>query len=416
MTSQQSQSPIPNKALADIRVLDLSLEIGAYCTKILADLGARVIRVEPLGGDSLRHKGPYYHGRVGVETSLRHFQYNTSKQSITLDIEKPDGAALLRRLAERSDVVVEGYAPGHLASLGLGHEEFSKTNPSLITASITPFGQQGPYSGYSGTDIVGTAMGGLMALCGFPEDPPNHPAGLQGYHLASIAASTGITLAVCARDMHTEGKGSYLDISMQEAVSISTIQTANTKFYTDLGQTPNRAGMGSVGGSGRSIHQCRDGRWVSFVVPPDFWDNFIVWLLEHDLAEELMSPEWSEPVKRMEDPGPVAEATERLAALYDRNDFFHEAQNRRLLGMPVNTVDDLYEDEQLNSRGFFVEVEHGDLQDTLTYPGAPMLLSETPYEIAHVAPSLGEHNEEVFAGELGLSTREIEDLRSRGVI
>ncbi len=416
MPSQQSQLPVPDKALADIQVLDLSLEIGAYCTKILADLGARVIRVEPPEGDSLRHKGPYYHGQVGVETSLRHFHYNTSKKSITLDIETPDGAALLRRLAQRCDVLVESYAPGHLASLGLSHEELSKTNPNLITASITPFGQQGAYSGYVGTDIVGAAMGGLMALCGFPDDPPNHPAGLQGYHLASIAASTGITLAICARDMDPAGMGSHLDISMQEAVSMSTIQTANAKFYTDLGQTPNRAGMGSVGGSGRSIHQCRDGGWVSFVVPPDFWDNFIVWLLEHDLAEELIAPEWSEPVRRMEDPGPVADATGKLAALYNRNDFFREAQNRRLLGMPVNTIDDLYEDEQLNSRGFFVEIEHDELQDTLTYPGAPMLLSETPYEIAHAAPSLGEHNEEVFAGELGLSAKEIEDLRSSGVI
>ena len=284
MTSHQCPSSIPSKALADIRVLDLSLEIGAYCTKILADLGARVVRIEPPEGDSLRHKGPYYRGQIDIEKSLRHFHYNTSKQSITLDIEKPEGAALLRRLAERSDVLVEGYPPGHLANLGLGHDEIFRTNPNLIMASITPFGQHGLYSNFTGTDIVGTAMGGLMALCGFQQDPPSHPGGLQGYHMASIAASTGITLAVCARDLDLQGRGTYLDISVQEAVSMSTLQTADGNFYTVLGRTPNRAGLGNVGGRGPSIHRCRDRRWISFVIPPDFWNNFVIWLLEHDLA------------------------------------------------------------------------------------------------------------------------------------
>ena len=416
MTSQQRSSPLPNRALGDIRVLDLSLEIGAYCTKLLADLGARVIRIEPPEGDTLRHKGPYFRGQIDIENSLRHFHYNTSKQSITLDIEKPEGAALLRRLAVRSDVLVEGYPPGRLADLGLGYDELSQANPGFIMASITPFGQQGPYSSFTGTDIVGTAMGGLMALCGFQQDPPNYPGGLQGYHLASIAASTGITLAVCARDLDPQGRGTYLDISMQEAVSMSTLQTANGNFYTVLGQTPNRAGLGSVGGSGRSIHRCKDGRWISFVIPPDFWDNFVIWLLENDLAGELIAPEWTDPVRRMEDPGPVDKATGELAALYDRDEFFHEAQKRRLLGMPVNTVADLHEDEQLNSRGYFVQVEHSDLGQTLTYPGAPMLLSETPYVISHAAPSLGQHNEEVFVRELELSVQEMKELRSRRVI
>ena len=416
MTSEQIHQPNSNKALADIRVLDLSQEIGAYCTKIMADLGANVIRIEPPEGDSLRHKGPYYHGQVDIEKSLRHFQYNTSKRSITLDIEKPEGAALLRHLASRCDVLVDGYPPGHLAGLGLGHDELSKANLRLITASITPFGQRGEYSSYAGTDIVGTAMGGLMALCGFPDDPPNHPAGQQGYHLASIAASAGITLAVCARDLDPNGRGRRLEVSMQEAVSVSTLQTANAIFYTDLDTTPNRVGLGSAGGLGRTILQCKDGRWVSFIVPPDFWDNFVVWLVENDLAGVLIAPEWADPARRIEDSSPITEATAKLAALYDRNDFFLEAQKRRLLGMPVNTIDDLIVDEQLNSRGFFVDVEHEDLQETLTYPGAPVVFSETPYEIAHAAPHLGQHNEEVYTHELDLTDDELVDLRSRGVI
>ena len=414
MTSNLPPQSIPNKALADIRVLDLSLEIGAYCTKLLADLGARVVRIEPPEGDVLRHKGPYYRGQIDIEKSLRHFQYNTSKQSITLDIEKPEGAALLRLLADRSDVLVEGYTPGHLAGLGLDHERISATNPGLIMASITPFGQQGPYSRFTGTDIVGTAMGGLMALCGFQQDPPNHPGGSQGYHMASIAASTGITLALYARDMDPQRRGAYLDISMQEAVSMSTLQHANGIRYTVLKEIPGRVDLDGVGGGG--IIQCRDGRWISFTIPPNFWDNFVVWLLEHDLAGELIGPEWADLAKRTEDPGPVTKAAESLASLYDRDEFFHEAQRRRLLGMRVNTVEDLYNDEQLNSRGYFVKVEHSDLHEELTYPGPPMVLSETAYEIANAAPRLGQHNEDVFVRELGLSGNEMRELRSRGVI
>ncbi len=412
-----NQMPVQPKALGDLQVLDISLEIGAYCAKLLADLGARVIRVEPPGGDVLRQKGPYYHGEVDPEKSLRHFNYNTGKQSITLDIETEKGAALFSRLAEQSDVVIEGYAPGHLARIGLDYETLSQANSELIMASITPFGQQGPYSGYVGTDLVGVAMGGLMYLCGFSEDPPNYPSGLQGYHMVSIAACTGITMAVCARDFDPERRGKHLDISMQEAVAMSTVQTANANFHTVHGQKPGRAGFGSVGGRGRSIFQCKDGGWISFVVPPGLWDGFVEWLSEHDIAGDLADPQSDDPAKRTLDPRPsIIEATQKLAALYDRDDIFHEGQKRRLLCMPVNTVEDLYRDEQLNNRGFFVGIEHSALDDTLVYPGAPVKLSETPMRITHPAPTMGQHSDEVFLGDLGLTEKELAELRDRGVI
>ncbi|MCH7801669.1 MAG: CoA transferase, partial [Chloroflexi bacterium] len=327
------------------------------------------------------------------------------------------GGLLFGRLAEQADVVIEGYAPGHLARLGLDYETLPQSNSGLIMASITPFGQEGPYSGYVGTDLIGVAMGGLMNLCGFAEDPPNYPSGLQGYHMASIVACTGITMAVCARDFDPERRGKHLDISMQEAVSMSTLQTANANFHTVHKQKPGRAGFGSVGGRGRSVYQCKDGGWISFVVPPGFWDGFVEWLSEHDLAGDLTGPQTDNPSTHTVDPLPaIIEATRKLAALYDRDDLFHEGQKRRLLCMPVNTVEDLYRDEQLNSRGFFVSIEHSDLDDTLVYPGAPVQLSETPMRTTHAAPTLGQHSDEVFLGDLGLSEKELAELRSRGVI
>lgn len=171
-----------------------------------------------------------------------------------------------------------------------------------------------------------------------------------------------------------------------------------------------------LGGRGRSLYQCRDGGWVSFVIPPDFWDNFVTWLVEHDIAGDLLDPRWRDPAVRLEDSSPVNAATAQLATRYDRDDLFHEAQRRRLLCMPVNTVADLARDEQLHARGYFVPVEHPDLGATLTYPGAPFVLSETPWRIHHPAPSRGEHNADVFLRDLGLTPDELAILQRRGVV
>jgi benzylsuccinate CoA-transferase BbsE subunit len=403
--------PAPPAALDDLLVLDLSLEIGAYCTKLLADLGARVIRVEPPGGDPLRRKGPYYRDQPGPETSLRHFHYNTSKESITLDIERPEGAALLRRLATRADVLVEGYPPGHLPGLGLGYAALAEANPRLIMASITPFGQTGPYRGYAGTDLIGMAMGGVMAISGHDEDPPNQPPALQGYHMASIVAAAGITMALCARDLDTHRRGTHLDISMQEAVSVATLQSASAAFYTLLGRVPRR-----MGGQVRTVYRCRDGRWISLSVPPPFFGNFLAWLDEEGLLGDIPQILPEMPGWATQQMPPIRAAIDALALRYDRDDLFHEGQRRRLLALPVNDVDDLVRDEQLHARGYFVPVAHPALDDTLTYPGAPFSLSETPWRIARAAPMLGEHNEPVFLGDLGLSPDELAALRKGGIV
>ena len=408
--------PYPPAALNDLFVLDLAGEIGAYCTKLLADLGARVVHVEPPTGDALRAKGPYYHGQAGPETSLRHFQYNTSKESLTLDLTQAEGAALLRSLAARADVLVEGYPPGYLPGLGLGYDTLAAANPGLIMASITPYGQTGAHRDAAATDLTGVAMGGLLALNGFPEDPPNAPPGLQGYHLASLVAAAGVTMAVCARDFDPEGRGAYLDISMQEAVAISIIQTGSTGFYSIEEYVPRRSGYGTVGGRGRSIYQCGDGKWISFVIPPPFWDNFFAWLAEEDLLGDLAGLQQADPGWFLADMTLIRAAIEQLVLRHDRDTIFHEGQRRRLLVMPVNTVEDLCTDEHLHARGYFVPVQHPALGDTLIYPGAPFVLSETPWRIAHAAPTLGEHTGRILRDDLGLSPAEIEDLERRGIV
>ena len=158
--------------LGDIRVLDLAGPPGVYCAKLLADLGADVIKIERPGGDPLRNIGPFFHDEPDPEKSLYWFQFNTSKRSITLNLDSADGREILEKLVAKADVIVETFPPGHLEQMGLGYGTLRELNPRLILTSITPFGQTGPYQDFKGSDIIAQAMGGLMNLAGFPEDPP----------------------------------------------------------------------------------------------------------------------------------------------------------------------------------------------------------------------------------------------------
>jgi crotonobetainyl-CoA:carnitine CoA-transferase CaiB-like acyl-CoA transferase len=196
---------------------------------------------------------------------------------------------------------------------------------------------------------------------------------------------------------------------------MATLQTANANYYTWHRQVPARHGLVAPTG-GRSIFQCRDQRWVSFVVPPPFWDAFVSWLKEEGIESALASEAWRDLAYRLEHAGAITDAIEQLVARLDREALFHEGQRRRLLVMPVNTVDDLLADDQLRERDFFVSVEHPELGRTLTDSGVPYRMSRTPVAVTRRAPLLGEHNDEVYRDLLGLSDAELVDLRAEGVV
>ncbi|MCK4722097.1 MAG: CoA transferase, partial [Dehalococcoidia bacterium] len=192
--------------LGDIRVLDLADAKGVYCTKLLADLGADVIKIERPGGDPMRNIGPFFHDEPDPEKSLYWFHFNTSKRSITLNLETADGREVLKKLAKTADVMVETFSPGHLEQIGLGYQTLRELNPRLILTSITPFGQTGPYRDFEGSDMIAQAVGGLMYLPGFPEDPPCRIYGSQAYHSASVQAAVGTMIALYARELTGEGQ------------------------------------------------------------------------------------------------------------------------------------------------------------------------------------------------------------------
>lgn len=404
--------------LDDIRVIDLCEEGGLFAGRFLAQLGADVIWVEPPGGSPVRCRQPFLDGERGVENSLYHQHFNAGKRGVTLDVRSTEGAELLRRLVAGADVLIETEAPGEMDALGLGYEALRAVNPGLLYGTVTPFGQEGPLSHLRAPDIIPVAMSGLMFLNGDAEDPPNVPAAEQAYHMGSLALTSGILIALAGRDARGrrgEGHGQRIDVSMQEAASMATLQNAHPVAYTWHGDIPGRRGfIGPAGG--RAMYQCRDMLWVTFTVPPARWDDFIEWLDEEGIESEVRDVSHEDRGFRQRNAAAMSKAVQELVVRYDRDYVFHEGQRRRLLVMPVNDVQNLAEDPQLTERGYFSTIEHAAVGRSLTDAGTPMLFGGERPSASRPAPMLGEHNGEVYGDLLGLSGSEVASLRERGVV
>lgn len=421
--------------LGDIRVLDLTGEEGVYCTKLLADLGADVLRIEPPGGHPMRRKGPFVHDEPDPEKSLYWFQFNTSKRGITLDLENADGREIFKRLVKTADVLVETFPPGYLDSLEIGYADLKELNPKLIQTSITPFGQTGPYRDFEGPDIVAQAMGGLMFLAGFPEDPPYKLACSQAYHSASVQAAVGTMIALYARD-DTE-RGQFVDVSLQESVLMS-META-MQHYDMRKEIRQRIGREEPVVPGIGLYPCVDGHVFSYVVAGfgAGWDAIVEWMDNQGMAGDLKDEKWNDTwelitnfkmlVALLNDPPKLLASLEKFAQISDllkaflskktKQQIFDEAAERRIMIAPVQNAKDLVESPQFQALGFFNEVAHPELSMTITYPGAPCYhISDTPWRISRRAPLLGEHNMEIYEKELGLTRNQLSILKNQGAI
>ncbi len=438
-------------ALDDVRVLDLTGEMGQYCTKLLADLGADVIKIEPPAGDPVRHLPPLLHdqpdgqnspstlrlgsGQASLRTSLYWLNLNTNKRSVTLDLESAEGRRLFERLAATADVVVETFQPGYLDGLGLGYEGLSRIRPDIILTSITGFGQTGPHAHYKAPDIVGVAMGGIMWLAGDPQDPPNVPPWRQGYISASIIGAAGTLTALYHRDVH--GEGQHVDASMQEALSIAQETAMQTwDMLEQLRCRTGARGMLPIEIPGIGIYECRDGHVFGYVGTPGGapWTELLDWMVEEGEAEDLGEEPYREFIGTLNlrfltglftDTAALAEKIRMLAHLNEvlrrflaekgKWEVYEVAQRRRLLFGIVSTPEDIAENPQLQHRKWLTPVEHPELGETLAYPGRPYRLSETPWAIRRRPPQVGEHNAEVY-GALGLRSEELQALRAAGAI
>jgi len=396
------------------RVLDLADEKGVYCGKLLGDLGADVIKVEPSGGDRMRFRGPFHNSDVHSEKSLPFLYFNTSKGSITLNIEDRAGQAIFKRLVDKADVVVESFPVGYLASLGLDYPALRKVNPRLVMSSITPFGQKGPLSGYKATDINVMAMSGYMQLVGEPDQQPLVLGGEQSFYPAAQYAAAGTLAALFYRDA-TLGKGQHVDVSMQEAMITFYHEQTPVAMWTKTKENVARVGSMDAMVTPCGLYPCKDG-WISLcVVTPLEWDTLAQWMYEVTGNEEVLQEQYKGglisrmPVRDMVNVM-VIDFTDRLTA----RELFLEGQKRKLVVMPVNNVPGLLDDVQLNARGFWVELHHP-VVGRMKYPKGP-LYSDVIGVPLKAAPLLGEDNERIYCDELGYSREDLAVLRTTGVI
>lgn len=418
-----AHTPEQDRLLTPYRVLDLTDEQGFLCGRVLADLGADVIKIERPGGDRSRHVEPFWQSTPHPERSLYWFAYNASKRGITLDIETKDGQNIFRRLAAKADVVIESFPPGYADSIGLGYRALSEINPRLIMTSITPFGQDGPYKDYKATDIVGMAMGGSIYTTGYPDKPPLRISFPQAFLHAGIQAAAATVIALYHRQ--TAGEGQYIDVSMQQCVSLTLYNAVET---WDLNQrNVKRSGSMLIrpltGLRRRQTWACRDG-YVSMLLFGGFraWSNraLLKWMDEEGMATKfLLEFDWDswdietttqEIVEQIE--GPIAS----FFMTHTKAELYKNAIERRILLFPVNNARDISEDEELAARDFWQDIYHPELDAGLKYPGSFIRSSAVPTNIRCRAPLIGEHNTEIYRDELGMLADELQSLSRKGII
>jgi benzylsuccinate CoA-transferase BbsE subunit len=383
---------VADRALDGIRVLDLTDIKAAWTAKVLGDLGADVIRIEPPEGDPMRSSKPFYQARPEPELSLTYWFYNTSKRAVALDLASEEGRGTLHKLAATTDIVVESREPGELAGMGVGYESLRAANPGLIYVAVTPFGQQGPLAQCPATDITLCAMGGMMYVNGNPESPPLVAFGNQAYHVASYFAAISALAALRTRRLN--GKGQFIDVSIEASIA-GFIEHVNV-FYLFNDRISKR--QGSLHWSrGFATFRARDG-YVALTLLHQ-WHVLVPWLLSEDAADDLADERYEDIRYRADNVEHIMDVLARWAATKTVEELFREGQERRFPWAGVCDIAQVFTVPQLHERGFWTSVEHPELGASVTYPGAPYRMSATPWTITRRPPLPGEHTAEVL-GEL----------------
>jgi len=399
-------------ALAPYRVVELPGCRTMLAGKMLADLGADVIKVEPPRGDPARFLEPFFTDPAGREESLMWRAYNRGKRGVTLDLTRDAGRAALRKLVAGADFLFEGFHPGTLARLGLDWEHLRQVNPRLVMASVTPFGTTGPYSDYRGPDIVPLALGGYMYVCGDKARAPVRVTLPQAFHHAAGAAAMGALLA--HRQRQRTGRGQHVDAAAQHTYLTVAIQPYVFWDFEEFtlrreGAFRDRAFAAPL----RVVYPCSDGHAVWMPMAGPVGGKSIHAVLERMKAEGFGSDhmhglDWYTDVFPAMSREQLLETIDGFCTYFatkTKAELFQLALETSLTLAPVYTVRDIVEDVQMAERRYF-ESPPGEVPG-LRYPGPFVHLSATPLRPGALAPTLGQHNGEVLAGELGLSAAEL---------
>jgi len=398
--------------LEGIRVLDLGDWVASsYASRLLADYGADVIKVERPGGSATRHEGPYAGDDPDIEKSALFLHLNANKRSITLDFMTERGSQIARDLAAKSDIIIEDYAPGVLAKHGLDWATLSEGREDLVMASITPFGQTGPWRDYRGSEITLQAMGGPMHSNGTQEREPIKSGGYVAHCHAGISAALGVMLA--RYRVESGGAGDHIDLAVYETQSgFRDRRTPSTMAAAYTGYPSKRQGGGQT--VARGVRFASDGYVNLLGHSPRYWPAFLKLIGRDDLNER---PESKLPAPQM--PQDFVDEVEGSYQIYlierTKQQVVLETQAIGVLGGAIYTTEDLLTDPQYRGRGVWDEIDHP-VAGKAEYPGRQLILSETPREPVDPAPLLGEANEAIYEQDLGLDHSEVEQLHSQGVV
>ena len=397
--------------LGGLRVLEIGDELGEYCGKVLAGLGADVVRVEPPGGESTRMYGPFYHDEPDPARSLYFWHYNLGKRSIVLDLDAPEGREAFAQLAQTADVVVDTRPRTYLPERGIGYEQLSVANPGLIWARITPFGDTGPWADYAASDLVHLALGGIMLNCGYDPDPagfyetpPVAPQMWQAYHIGGEMTVMAILGALNYR--LSSGRGQRMTTSVHDAVSKNTETDLPDWVYLAQPHQRLTCRHSATTVTGSALAMTKDGRYLlpyrAFGrggVGVNAWAGTLSLLRDHGMQGDLDDPKYDGDHRySAEAADHISVLTDKLVSrlMYDR-DLWRDAQSYGLPWAPLRHPEENISEEHWQMRGTFFEVYHDELDETFVYTGAKWLTEGLPWSGRRRPPLSGEHSAEVLA-------------------
>jgi CoA:oxalate CoA-transferase len=398
-------------ALSGYRVLDIADSNGAYCTKLLADLGADVIKIERPEGDPGRGIPPFAGDTPHPEKSLHFLHRNANKRGVTLRLDTVEGSNILRRLVKTADVLVDNSPPDYMEKLGLDYSVLSEINPGLIMASITEFGHSGPYKEYKGSNLVDFALSGIMITSGYPGKEPCLLPGSPAYDSASVHASVSIVAALYMRG--TTGQGQYIDTSVHvtSRTGLYPWIIPNYSYALNPGGPPPTS-ENRMGAQIYPVYPCKDGFIRIIALTPRQWDALMRVL---DNPDVLQTEEWRSFMYRIGNADDLYALMLEFTTKYTMRELFEAGRREGVPIAPILSIADFYNSPQTKAREYFVEVDHP-VAGKADYPGPPYKWTETPATMRRPAPCIGEHNEEVYCQELGLSTDNLAALRGGGIV